>query len=54
MGTNGLGMTFPIGWAALVPIMATGTIGHRHCKARRATPVWPRCRRPSGLRVPSG
>ena len=48
------GILCPIGWAVCVPIMATGMTGAPDRSARRATPVLPRYRRPSGLRVPSG
>src|SRR5690606_18805581 len=51
---NGRGTRAPGGWMSRVPMMPTGTSGAPVRSASRAAPVWPLCRRPSRLRVPSG
>ncbi len=51
---NGRGRFEPGRWTSEVPTIPTGITGTPHPRARRATPVCPRYRRPSGERVPSG
>jgi len=41
IGMNRRGITWPMGWASRVPIIATGRMGTPQLNARRATPVWP-------------
>ena len=48
------GMRRPMGCTLSVPIIATGITGTPVASTSFATPVLPRYRRPSGLRVPSG